>query len=63
MPSGTPPEDTVVVTISRQFGSGGGDIARLLAQESNLHYVDRQVIDEVSQQLSAEAQQQPTRSE
>jgi cytidylate kinase len=59
MPSGTPPEDTVVVTISRQFGSGGGDVARLLAQESNLHYVDRQVIDEVSQQLNAEAQQLP----
>src|SRR5450432_3001710 len=59
MPSGTPPEDTVVVTISRQFGSGGGDVARLLAQENNLHYVDRQVIDEVSQQLKAEAQHQP----
>ena len=57
MPSGTPPEDTVVVTISRQFGSGGGDIARLLAQESNLHYVDHQTIDEVSQNLNAEAQQ------
>ncbi len=57
MPSGTPPEDTVVVTISRQFGSGGGDVAHLLAQESNLHYVDRQVIDEVSQQLTTEATQ------
>jgi cytidylate kinase len=54
MPSGTPPEDTVVVTISRQFGSGGSDIAHLLAQESNLHYIDHQVIDEISQQLATE---------
>lgn len=60
MPSGTPPEDAVVVTISRQFGSGGSEIARLLAQESNLHYVDRLVINEVSQQLKAKAQQKPT---
>ncbi len=59
MPSGTPPEDTVVVTISRQFGSGGGDIARLLAQESNLHFIDRQVIEEISQRLAAEASQAP----
>lgn len=57
MPSGTPPEDTVVVTISRQFGSGGSDVARLLAQESNLHYTDRQVIDEISRQLKVDVQQ------
>ena len=56
-PSGTPPEDTVVVTISRQFGSGGSEIARLLAQESNLHYIDRQVIDEISHQLNVDVQQ------
>lgn len=60
MPSGTPPENTVVVTISRQFGSGGGEIAHLLAQESSLHYIDRQVIDEVSQQLNVQAQQETT---
>jgi cytidylate kinase len=57
MPSGTPPEDTVVVTISRQFGSGGSDVAHLLARESNLHYVDRQLIDEISQQLTTEVAQ------
>ncbi|MBV9259019.1 MAG: cytidylate kinase-like family protein [Ktedonobacteraceae bacterium] len=55
MPSGTPPEDTVVVTISRLFGSGGDEVAHLLAQQSNLHYVDRQVIDEAAQQLNTEA--------
>jgi CMP/dCMP kinase len=57
MPSGTPPEDTVVVTISRQFGSGGGDIARHLAQEGNLQYIDHQIIDEVSHQLEEGTQQ------
>ncbi len=62
MPSGTPPENTVVVTISRQFGCGGSEIAHLLAQQSNLHYVDHQVIDEVSQQLATEASQAPNQN-
>lgn len=52
LPSGIPPENSVVVTISRQFGSGGSDVARLLAQQSNLQYIDRQTIDTISQQLT-----------
>ncbi len=48
MPSGVPPSDTVVVTISRQFGSGGSEIARIVARESNLQYIDHEIIDEVA---------------
>ncbi len=60
MPSGTPPENSVVVTISRQFGSGGDDVAHLLAQQSDLQYIDRQFIDEISLQLTTESAQ-PTK--
>lgn len=51
MPSGIPPEDGVVVTISRQFGSGGAEIGRLVAQESGLSYVDHEIIDEVAKRM------------
>src|SRR5438876_7203983 len=60
IPSGTPPENSVVVTISRQFGSGGDAVGRLLAQQSNLQYIDRQFIDEISLQLNTEPAQ-PTK--
>ncbi len=57
MPSGIPPEGRVVVTISRQFGSGGGDIGRLVAQESDLSYVDQEIIDEVARRLGVKVGQ------
>ncbi len=40
LPSGIPPAESVVVTISREFGSGGAEIGRIIAQESNLTYID-----------------------
>lgn len=54
MATGTPPEDAVVVTIARQFGSGGSDIARLVAQIGGLAYVDQQIIAEVAQRLGVD---------
>src|SRR5436305_8502246 len=57
MPSGIPPEGSVVITISRQFGSGGTDIGRLVAQESQLNYVDQEIIDEVARRLGVDVQQ------
>lgn len=48
LPSGIPPEDKVVVTISREFGSGGGEIGRLVATNSGLSYIDQHIIDEVA---------------
>ena len=57
MPSGIPAEDSIVVTISRQFGSGGAEIAHLVAQESGLNYVDHEIIDEVARRLGVEVHQ------
>jgi len=56
-PSGIPPAGRVVVTISRQFGSGGGEIGRLVAQESDLSYVDQEIIDEVARRLGVKVEQ------
>lgn len=51
LPSGIPPENRVVVTISRQFGSGGAEIGRIVARESGLQYVDHEIIGEVARRL------------
>jgi cytidylate kinase len=52
--SGIPPEESVVVTISREFGSGGAEIGRIIAQESNLTYIDSAIIDEVARRLGVD---------
>ena len=57
MPTGIPPIDKVVITIARQFGSGCTDIGRILARESNLTYLDREIIDEVARRLGVNTQQ------
>jgi len=57
MPSGIPPANMVVVTISRQFGSGGSDIARLIAAKSELNYVDHKIIAEVAKRLGVDTQE------
>ena len=57
MPSGIPPQGSVVVTISRQFGSCGSEIGYMLAQESGLNYVDHGIIDEVARRLGVNVQQ------
>jgi len=63
MPSGDPPEDTVVVTISRQFGSGGAAIARMVAEASGLNFIDSEIINEVATRLNEDVQQATTRDE
>jgi hypothetical protein len=40
-----------IVTISRQFASGGGDIALKVAERLNVPLLDRQLINEVAQRL------------
>lgn len=54
MATGIPPEDMVVVTIARQFGSGGSDIARLVAQNASLAYLDQQIIAQIAQRLGVD---------
>lgn len=42
----------LVITISRQLGSGGAYIGQQLAKELDLFYADREIIHEVAQRLS-----------
>jgi cytidylate kinase len=56
LPSGIPPAGRVVVTISRQFGSGGAEIGRIIAQESKLTYIDSEIIVEVARRLGVDVQ-------
>ena len=63
LPSGVPPEGSVVVTISRQFGSGGAEIGRIVAHECELDYVDHEIIDEVAQRLGVHKQEVESQDE
>ncbi len=57
LPPGSPPEGKVVVTISRQFGSGGSEIGHIVAQESGLLYLDQEIIGEVAKRLGVNEEQ------
>ena len=39
-----------IITISRQFGSGGRTIGRRLADELGIKCYDRQIIDQVAEE-------------
>jgi cytidylate kinase len=36
--------DTIIITVGRQFGSGGGEIAKKLAKELNISYYDKELL-------------------
>lgn len=57
LPSGIPPEGHIVVTISSQFGSGGSEIGRMVANENGLLYLDHEIIGEVARRLGINAEQ------
>ena len=63
LPTGTPPEDTVVVTLTRQFGSGGDEIGRMVAEACHLQYIDYQIIDQVARHLGVDTQHAEQRDE
>jgi len=48
--TGTSP---LVITISRQLGSGGAYVGQMLAKRSGLFYADREIICKAAEQLSA----------
>src|SRR5947209_13237982 len=60
MPSGIPPEGKVTVTISSQFGSGGAEIGRIVAQECGLLYLDYEIIGEVARRLGVNRSEEHT---
>nr|BBH94944.1 cytidylate kinase [Thermogemmatispora argillosa] len=57
LPSGIPPRGTVVVTITRQLGSGGSEVGRLVARRRGLRYLDRQIITEVARRLGVDVRE------
>jgi CMP/dCMP kinase len=57
LPLGVPPKDKIVVTISRQFGSGGAEVGHLVAEKSGLLYVDQEIIAEVAKRLGINEEQ------
>jgi cytidylate kinase len=63
LPNGIPPDGKVVVTISRQFGSGGAEIGRIVAEKSGLIYVDQAIIGEVAKRLGINEEQAARRDE
>jgi cytidylate kinase len=46
--------ETPIVTVSRQWGSGGTNIAKLVAKELDLHLYDREIIDRVAELSGAD---------
>ncbi|RAQ95722.1 cytidylate kinase-like family protein [Thermogemmatispora tikiterensis] len=57
LPSGNPPQGTVVITIARQLGSGGSEVGRLVARRMGLRYLDRQIITEVARRLGVDVRE------
>jgi cytidylate kinase len=45
----------IVVTVSRQFGSGGARVGRALAQRLGFQYADREILAEAARRLNLEA--------
>lgn len=41
-----------IITVGREFGSGGRELARRLAQELNFDYYDKEIITEISKHTS-----------
>src|SRR6266568_7600544 len=57
LPSGIPPAGQLVVTISRQCGSGGSEVGRILARQGQLHLLDHEIIDEIASRSGLSVEQ------
>ena len=44
-------KENTIISISRQYGSGGREVAQLLAKKTGFHLYDRQIIDEAASSL------------
>jgi len=53
----------LIITISRQLGSGGAYIGQQVARHLKMNYVDRQLISEVSKELSVPEEEVAARDE
>lgn len=43
-----------IITIGREFGSGGREFGRRLAEELHIEYYDREIITEVAKRTSSQ---------
>ena len=41
-----------IITISREFGSGGRELGRRLAEELGIEYYDKEIIDAIAKKTS-----------
>lgn len=46
----------VIVSISREFGSGGHEIALKIAKDLNLKFYDRSILDEIAEKLNVQTE-------
>lgn len=46
----------IIITVGREFGSGGHEIARQLAEQLNLHFYDRTMLDEIAKATNVEVE-------
>jgi len=46
------PTDPLIITVSRQMGSGGAYIGQRLAKKLKMHYADREIIRKAAEMLA-----------
>ena len=46
--------EQLIISISREYGSGGHEIARKLADRLELAFYDRCMLDEIAEQMNAD---------
>ena len=50
-----------IITISREFGSGGRELGKRLAEELGIHCYDHEIIELIAKELSLIHISEPTR--
>ena len=63
LPDGIPAEGKITVTISSQFGSGGSEVGRIVANECGLVYLDHEIIAEVARRSGVNVEQAASQDE
>ena len=45
-----------IISISREFGSAGHEIAKHIANDFGLHFYDRKMLDEIANQMNVDVE-------